>query len=59
MCFKASNEDDRAKARELLRQNRTEDRTPTEVSRGPRGNREADKGRQERAEERLLSLVGR
>jgi len=60
MCFKHSNPDERAaKARERLAQTRTEDRTPTEVSRGPRGNREPDEASKKHAEERLLSVVGR
>jgi hypothetical protein len=58
MCFKPSKQDDRARARERLAQVRTEDRTPTEVSRGPRGNREPDRDKQERSEERLLSVIG-
>ena len=37
---------------------RREERTPTEVSRPPRGNREPDREKQKRAEQRLLSVVG-
>ena len=58
MCFKPSKTDDRTRARERLAKTKTEDRTPTEVSRGPRGNREPDRERQRRAEERLVSVVG-
>ena len=58
MCFKPKDPEHRAKARERLAKIRTADRTPTEVSRGPRGNRKADPEEQRRAEERLLSVVG-
>ncbi len=58
MCFKPSKTDDRIRARERLAKTKEEDRTPTEVSRGPRGNREPDPERQRRAEERLVSVVG-
>jgi hypothetical protein len=58
MCFKPSKTEDRAKARERLAQIRTEDRTPTEVSRRPRGNREPDRVKQQRSEERMLSVIG-
>ena len=37
---------------------RREERTPTEVSRPPRGNRKADREEVHRAEQRLLSVVG-
>ncbi len=58
MCFKPSKGEGRARARERLGKVRAEDRTPTEVSRPPRGNREPDREEQRRAEERLLSVVG-
>ena len=58
MCIKPSKADDHAKARERLAEISTKDRTPTEVSRGPRGNREPDRDKQQRAEQRLLSVVG-
>ena len=58
MCFKPSKGEDRARAREQLGKIRAEDRTPTEVSRPARGNREPDREEQRRAEERLLSVVG-
>ena len=56
MCFKPNQRESRTRARESLR--RREERTPTEVSRGPRGNREPDREKQQRAERRLLSVVG-
>ena len=56
MSFKPNQRESREQARESLR-NRDE-RTPTEVSRGPRGNRDADREKQKRIEQRLLSVVG-
>ena len=56
MCFKPNERESRAQARENLR--KTEEKTPTEVSRGPRGNREPDREKQKRIEQRLLSVVG-
>jgi hypothetical protein len=56
MCFKPNERESLAKARESLR--KREERTPTEVSRGPRGNREPDPEKRKRAEQRLLSMVG-
>jgi hypothetical protein len=56
MCFKPNQRESRQQAREKL--NRREERTPTEASRGPRGNREPDRDKQRRAEERMLSVVG-
>ena len=56
MCFKPNHRESRQRAREKL--NRREERTPTEVSRPPRGNRKPDPEEQRRAEERLLSVVG-
>jgi hypothetical protein len=56
MCFKPNERESLAKARESL--HKREERTPTEVSRGPRGNREPDEKKRKRAEQRLLSVVG-
>ena len=56
MCFKPNQRESLAKARESLL--KREEKTPTEVSRGPRGNREPDREKQKRAEQRLLSMVG-
>ena len=56
MCFKPKETESRQRAREMLR--RREERTPTEVSRPPRGNREPDREELRRAEQRLLSVVG-
>jgi hypothetical protein len=56
MCFKPKERESRQRAREMLR--RREERTPTEVSRPPRGNREPDRDELRRAEQRLLSVVG-
>jgi hypothetical protein len=56
MCFKPNERESRAQARESLR--RREEKTPTEASRGPRGNRQPDPDKQKRIEQRLLSVVG-
>ena len=56
MRFKPKEKKSRQRAREMLR--RREERTPTEVSRPPRGNRQADREELRRAEQRLLSVVG-
>ena len=56
MCFKPNQRESRALARESLR--KRDERTPTEVSRGPRGNREPDREKQKRIEQRLLSVIG-
>ena len=56
MSFKPNERESRAQARESLR--KRDERTPTEASRGPRGNREPDPEKQKRIEQRLLSVVG-
>ena len=59
MCFKASRQDERAKARERLAEVRVEERTPSEATRRPRDNQPADRRETERAAKRLTAVVGR
>jgi hypothetical protein len=56
MCFKPNERESLDRALASLREK--EEKTPTEASRGPRGNREPDREKQKIAEQQLLSVVG-